>query len=393
MSRPAILPYLALGALLGGVMLPMTVSAQEEAILTRSLTTMGNTARLQRVLAQARRGEPVSVAVIGGSITQGAKASTPDKRWGETVGQWWRTTFPQARISFHNAGIGATGSIYAALRAPRDLLAHHPDLVVIEFAVNDPNTEAAAETLEGLVRQALTQPNQPAVMFIYTMHRQGNNAQEWQGKLAAHYGLPAVSFRDALWPEIEAGRMKWEDVEADEVHPNDRGHAYMAQFVTSLIAKVLADLPADDKLPAPPAVPAPLLSDRYARTAIFEGEDLQPTRNEGWTYDAAHGWDACWKSSTPGSVIEFEVEGRVVCFMEWHLRAPMGKARVQVDDSPPLDIDAWFDQTWGGWRCVHELALELPAGKHRVRVELLQEKNPQSEGHEFRIMGLGAAGL
>jgi hypothetical protein len=28
-----------------------------------------------------------------------------------------------------------------------------------------------------------------------------------------------------------------------------------------------------------------------------------------------------------------------------------------------------------------------------VRFELLEEKNPGSEGHEFEIMGLGAAGL
>jgi hypothetical protein len=28
-----------------------------------------------------------------------------------------------------------------------------------------------------------------------------------------------------------------------------------------------------------------------------------------------------------------------------------------------------------------------------VRIELLPEKNPQSTGHEFKIMGLGAAGI
>lgn len=42
--------------------------------------------------------------------------------------------------------------------------------------------------------------------------------------------------RSRLWPEIEAGRLKWEDVEADTVHPNDRGHAYAARFITERLA-------------------------------------------------------------------------------------------------------------------------------------------------------------
>jgi hypothetical protein len=31
--------------------------------------------------------------------------------------------------------------------------------------------------------------------------------------------------------------------------------------------------------------------------------------------------------------------------------------------------------------------------KHKVRIELLPEKNPQSTGHEFRVLGLGVAGV
>ena len=34
------------------------------------------------------------------------------------------------------------------------------------------------------------------------MNNAGGNAQEWHGKVGEHYGLPMVSFRDALWPEV-----------------------------------------------------------------------------------------------------------------------------------------------------------------------------------------------
>jgi lysophospholipase L1-like esterase len=366
--------------------------SDDSVILARSLVSEGNTARLQHVLAKARRGETVTVAVIGGSITAGAKASTGEKNWGSLVARWWRETFPTAKVEFVNAGIGATGSNYAALRAQRDLLSHKPDFVGVEFAVNDGNTKDAAETLEGLIRQILNMPNQPAVMLIFTMHHDGSNAQEWHSKVGAHYDLPMVSFRDALWPEIKEGRMKWEDVEADGVHPNDRGHAYMAQFMTTVIDRVRQALPPDANLPAIPAMPAPLFTDIYEHTALAEGADLQPTANHGWEFDAKAPGKGAWKTEQPGSVIEFEVTGRVILLTEYHVRGPMGKAKVQVDDLPPTVVDAWFDQTWGGWRCTHTIATGLEPIKHRVRLELLAERNPQSAGNQFMINAVGAAG-
>lgn len=365
----------------------------DSVILARSVVSEGDTARLQHVLAKARRGEPVTVAVIGGSITAGAKASTPEKNWGSVVARWWRENFPAAKVEFVNAGIGATGSNYAALRAHRDLLCHNPDFVGVEFAVNDPNTQASAETLEGLLRQILKAPNQPAVMMIFTMNRSGGNAQEWHSKVGAHYGLPMVSFRDALWPEIKEGRMKWEDVEADEVHPNDRGHAYMAQFMTAVIDRVRQALPAEADLPTIRPLPAPLFTDLYEHTWLAEGADLQPTANQGWTFDPKAPGKGAWKTDQPGSVIEFEVTGRVVFLTEYHVRGPMGKAKVQVDDLSPTVVDAWFEPTWGGWRCTHTIATGLHPGKHRVRVELLAERNPQSDGNQFMINAVGTAGV
>ena len=76
----------------------------------RSVHVAGDFARFEHVWARLDRGEPVRIAVIGGSITQGAGASKPDRRWGETFCAGWRRAFPKAKIDFVNAGIGATGS-------------------------------------------------------------------------------------------------------------------------------------------------------------------------------------------------------------------------------------------------------------------------------------------
>ncbi len=307
-------------------------AADREAISARSVVSEGDTARMERLLDKARSGKPVTVAVIGGSITQGARASSREKTYGSVIAQWWRKTFPKTKVELVNAGIGATGSNYGALRAQRDLLSRQPDFVVIEYSVNDPNNQASAETLEGLVRQVLRCPGHPAVVLLFMMTRDGGNAQQWHGKVGRHYDLPMLSFRDALWPEIQAGRMKWEEVEADEVHPNDRGHAYAANLVTELLDKVLKRLPSAAELPPVKPMPKPLFSDLFEHVALYEADALKPVSNEGWIFDAKR---KCWRSDRPGSRIVFEIEGRALLLMDWHIRGPMGKARVQVDDRAP----------------------------------------------------------
>jgi len=357
-------------------------------LLPRSLANTGDLSRVQQVLAKAQRGEKVTVAVIGGSITQGAKASSAGKRYGDLVSAWWRRTFPQAEITFVNAGIGATGSDYGALRAQRDLLSHQPDFVVAEYSVNDRNTQASAETLEGLIRQILKQPNRPAIALLFMMHEGGGNAQEWHGKVGAHYALPGVSYRDALWPEIKSGRLAWNDVMADGVHPNDLGHACAAEYVCHLLetARKAGALPGAIR-----PLPAPLLSDVFEKTALFEAPDLKPLSNAGWMLDPAA---KCWSSDKPGSAIEFEVNGgTTILAMHLVIKRAMGKAKFQVDGGAPVVLDGWFNQTWGGYRSTNLLAKELPPGKHTVRIELLDSKNPGSDGHEFKLYGLGAANV
>jgi lysophospholipase L1-like esterase len=356
-------------------------------VQSASLVATGDLSRVWQVMAKAQRGEKVVVAVIGGSITQGAKASKAENRYGNLVANWWRQAFRNAQIVFINAGIGATGSDFGALRAQRDLLAHRPDFVVVEYGVNDGNSQACAETLEGLIRQILRQPNQPAVVQLFMLHRNGGNAQPWQSKVGAHYHLPMISYRDALWPEIQAGRVTWDTVMADDVHPNDLGHACAAEFVSYLLEKAKKGI-------ANPAVirslPAPLFGDLHEHTALFEAPDLKPLRNKGWRLDEK---SKSWVSDQPGSVIEFEINGRAIFSMHFVVKRGMGKARFQVDGGKPVVHDGWFNQTWGGYRSTQLLAKDLPPGRHTVRVELLEEKNSGSEGHEFRLFGLGAAGV
>ena len=371
--------------------------AHEAEIIQQAVVDLGDTARVQAVLAKARRGESITVGVMGGSITQGASATSEANRYGNRMAQWWRDTFPKAHIEFVNAGIGATGSDIGAHRVQEHLLVKKPDFVVVEYAVNDGNTPVAAETLEGVLRQILNAPNHPAVMLLFMMNKEGGNAQEQHSIIGHYYNLPMVSYRDTLWGEIKAGRMKWEDVEADEVHPNDRGHAYAARFVTGALERVFAKLPPDEKLPRLTPVPKPKISDLFEHTAMNNVTTLKPIRNEGWEV-CEDPWSTPFfgkglKAVKPGSTIEFEVTGRAISVLFYRVKGPMGIAEAQVDDAAPVRMDGWFEATWGGYTPFQCVARDLKPGKHHIRITVLGEKNPGSNGNEFRIYSIMTAGM
>ena len=359
-------------------------------IIGRSLLSEGDLTRLRATFAKAQRGEPVTLAFIGGSITEGAIASKPKQRYANLVTAWWERTFPKADFTFINAGIGATGSNYGSLRAQRDLLAYSPDFIVVDFGVNDQAGRERAESYEGLIRQVLKQPQRPATVLLFMTRNDGSNAQEWQAQIGQHYGLPMISYRDALWPEVAAGRLAWNTIGADYIHPNDVGHDYVAAFMIALLEKALAAAPVTPVVSPIKALPSMLFSDVFEHVTLLEAADLHPLNNQGWTYDPAA---KAWVCKTPGSIIEFSVSGSRLFLMDYHLHGPMGKARVQVDNRQPITRDGWFDKTWGGYRDTITLGSDLPPGPHRIRVELLDDKNPESTGHEFRLFGLGAAGV
>lgn len=362
----------------------------------RSLLSLGDTTRLQRALAKARRGEKLVIGFLGGSITEGACASGVEQRYASRVFQWWKDTFPQATFEMVNAGIGATSSNFGALRARRDVLRFQPDVLVIDYAVNDLNTEENARSFEGVVRQALQTESRPAVVFLFMLREDGVNAQEWFSKVGAHYQVPMVSYRDAIWPELQAGRIVWKDISPDNIHPNDLGHAYVAQTVVALLEKVRATVPADANISAvQESLPRPLLTDLFASTTLFRGSELAPRVNEGWLFHVPddHPRRAGWQSNRPGSVLEFDLPGKLLLVQFWKINGPMGKVRVTVDGGEPVELDAWFDLTWGGYTMMAPVARDLEPVMHRVRIELLAEKNPQSTGTEFRVTGIGAAGV
>ena len=117
------------------------------AMIARSALSTGNNARVKRVLADLRAGKPVTIAFIGGSITQGAGAvPTQEMCYARRTfeGICEKYAADPSKVRYIKAGVGGTPSQLGLVRYDRDITrdgAVHPDLVVVEFAVNDEGDE------------------------------------------------------------------------------------------------------------------------------------------------------------------------------------------------------------------------------------------------------------
>ncbi len=353
-------------------------------MFSRAMINTGNTSRLKRVFEKAGRGKKITIGVIGGSITQGAGASKHENKWANLITKWWKKTFPKAEIKLVNAGIGATDSMYGALRAQDDLLKYKPDFVVIEYAVNDPKKEIYAKTIEGLLRQILNSPGKPAAMMLFTMNKNGENSQVWHSQVGKHYDIPMISYRNAAWQEIADGNIPWQDVCClDEVHPNDLGHKLCAAFITMFLDGVLN---ADTK----GEIATPLFTDTFEFAKRFKGSNLVPEYKKGWRKNK-HGWEA----EKPGSEIVFKIPGTFIALLYYTIKGDMGIVEITVDNKIPLKLDGCFTCP-GDWNGEHTpsqiIAEDLKPGMHKVRIKLLEEKAPKSKSHRFEIREIMAFG-
>ncbi len=360
-------------------------------IKDRGIISDGDTTRLAAVFAKARRGEEICVAAIGGSITAGGlQTKDPKNRYIARIADWFTETFPEAKVRFINAGIGGTNSVYGAMRVQRDVLSHKPDLVIVEYAVNDNHPVPMFwGSYEGVLRQILREPQQPALIELFFMQRMGQNAQETQHMLGRHYHLPMVSFRDAWWPEIYSGRAQWESIYADVVHPNDAGHIFASELLIALLKDVnmkSQEISLAENNPvvsmSPSILPVPMISELFANCRYAQYGDVTPTNNNAWTRSTdGKKWES--PASSEGA-IEFEFSGSLL-FLGYDIDK-------DAEAFASFSIDGGTTQPLTNNPNRLPLADELAPGNHRVRIEFAGSKAPNGATANVRIWGIGAAG-
>lgn len=153
--------------------------------------------------------DDIVIGYLGGSLTEGGAT------WQNGVNEFFEEKYPEATVTAYNAGIGGTGSDMGAYRYERDILSHEPDIVFIDFAVNDTGkTEAASkEYMENIVRKSLEADHAPYLVFLYTpqavdkdstLYTSWKNGVIWKEEIARYYGIKSINIYDYMYADFEA---------------------------------------------------------------------------------------------------------------------------------------------------------------------------------------------
>ncbi|KDR76923.1 hypothetical protein GALMADRAFT_246046 [Galerina marginata CBS 339.88] len=178
-------------------------------VLSKSRLNVGSAGRIQRVINQALAGQPVTISIIGGSISAchgaGDDPVSP-KGYPSKFFQWWNSVFPHPASELTNGAMRRTNAGYFGFCS-----SHHlpdvTDLVIIELDSDDPPGQEMMENFEILVRSILIRPDHPAVLllghFSPQVHQTHGFAgpEHWHSIVAQFYDVPHISIKSALFPD------------------------------------------------------------------------------------------------------------------------------------------------------------------------------------------------
>lgn len=351
--------------------------------------------RLKNLMKRAANGESLVIGFLGGSITQGSLSSTPKTCYAYLVYEWWKKSFPNAAFSFVNGGIGGTTSHYGGARAWKDVLCYRPDIVTVDFSVNDDANEFFEETYEGTLRRLLAAPSSPAVVVLNNVfYGIGKNAQNYHNRIADHYGIPHVSIKDTVYPDVESGKIVRADITPDNLHPNDKGHRLVADEICKLLDSIKAEMEEETiageniegkstKTEASVLLPAPLTENAYEHSrliqiqdneAILDGFLVDPIEKKGMLDIFKNGWTAAHTNDK----ISFEIE--CSCLAVQYRKSvqqpvPKAKAVIDGDEAHAVILDGNFTEDWGDCLYLEPLLHHAEKKVHRIEITVTDAKD------------------
>nr|WP_255719631.1 GDSL-type esterase/lipase family protein [Pelomonas sp. P8] len=343
-------------------------------------------------MQKLQAGEPVTVAAIGGSITTGYAAQPPrEQGWAALLA---RSLGPSIRL--FNAGVSGTDSAAAAHRLQSQVLDANPDLVIVEFGVNDQWLDPAVRgsSYEALLRRLLGAQKPPAVVVL-GLTQQGNqprDATDVQLKLAEHYGVTALDFGRWMQAREDAGIDRWSALYDEPVHPNAVGHQRIAQALSETLLAAIAQ-PA--RQPAPP--PEPVYGRAHEFTRLLGGDDLHPYRQQGFTRGGeVHpewvGQQPGWISRADYGEAHFLVWGSEVAV--FHAESEHYRnLEAWVDDGPVVTLRGHVPERQGylGWH-YSVVGRDLEPGAHLLHVRVKPDEWTGS-GRPASLLAVMSAGV
>lgn len=163
-----------------------------------------------------------------------------------------------------------------------------------------------------------------------------------------------ISVVDAITPELDEGRMKWEEYSTDSAHPNDYGHKLISEFIGYMFKT--ADNAASEKYAIPSEA---IYGTRYANAEMatlgLNNDNIKITDNGDFSVidTAGNGFPGYWeyksRSDAGGAPIKLTAKGSSFFLIyKTNNNDKMGVVDVYVNGELAKTISSKEEYGWGG---------------------------------------------
>lgn len=342
---------------------------------------------LGNVFAKLDQGQQVRIAYLGGSITA-------QRGWRPKTLKWFQDRYPKAKVSQIHAAIGGTPSALGVFRLGHDALRHKPDLLFVEFSVNDGRgkPENIWRAMEGIVRQTWRADPTTDICFVYTFrvgyekdHAKGlcSHAASAHEYVAEHYGIPSINMSMRIAELEREGKLVFKGdpkdppagkilFSKDGVHPLDAGHDIYRDVIGDAVIAM-----GPQSKPGPHKLGEPLIADNWEEAKLAPIEPYMVTsrwKKVGKGHPIAGSFlkrfPACWTASKPGEKLSFKFRGTRVALYD--IVGPNGgNVYTTVDGKRSPKPRPRHDHYCTYWRLsTLGIASKLPDTVHTVSVEI-----------------------
>ncbi len=345
-------------------LLVMSVEAQDVSKVNNASSAVNEfqlRGGIPNLLRKARTadGRTIRVAYLGGSITEA-------DGWRVKTLAGFKTRFPGVNWLDINAGVGGTGSDLGVFRLRKQVLDENPDLLFVEFAVNDGCNGNTQRAMEGIARQTWAYNPEIDIIFVYTVNQSLLNDVKSgstscvignMDTVANHYAIPSIHFGVEVQRLITAGEVVWkapatkgEDIFTyDGIHPYDYGHAVYASIVKRGFDEFVKATAQTN--PVPHTVSSSLNANHWAEARMVPVRQdmlcgtwqmLPGGTNGNALAKRFDRWvSQIWQTNTPGSTLNLQFRGEVVgffdivgpegCQIKWKVNNGNESVRVRFD--------------------------------------------------------------
>lgn len=244
------------------------LAGEDEELNKDAIYSEGNLTRLAAAIKKSKSGKKVTIVCYGNGANTGILLDVvrAENTYNELLSDWWNNNIGPCQVI--RAGTDNITSITACYRVEHDVLRYNPDLVLLDFAVQD-NIGGAATTnavgYDNLIRSILEHKSKPAIISLMltgaeqqTFTMNPNNAEVFataskiQKTVAQYHNIPVIDFENAFWDNSvevvevttkkEIPLINWRTIALDNIIMSDEGHSVLMGTIRYFLESVMNKL-------------------------------------------------------------------------------------------------------------------------------------------------------